>query len=79
MPTPYQIALLLTRLAAAVNLAGGVFSILGAVVIGALAAGGAAMFEGVAFTLLIYGFYGLCGGLGVLVFSTKIATYAAKF
>jgi uncharacterized phage infection (PIP) family protein YhgE len=79
MPTAYQIALLLTRLVAAVNLAGGVFSILGAVVIGVLVTSGATTFEGLAFTLLIYGFYGLCGGIGVLVFSSKIATFASKF
>ena len=78
MPTPYQIALLLARLLAALNLVAGAFLIAGAIIVAIIHMATAPMLDGVPYGLFNYGLFYLLAGVGILIFGKRIAIFAAK-
>ena len=77
MPTPYQIALLLSRMFACMSIAGGLAQIV-------ISVGFLQLFNsgtetgGFGYWLLTYGALELVGGIGILVAAKWIARFASK-
>jgi hypothetical protein len=78
MPSAYEIALLLARLIAAVNLVVGIFSIVGSAFAALVTGLVLPMFDGLAFNMLSYGVTYTIAGAGLLIFSKRIAMFASK-
>ncbi|MBA4098164.1 MAG: hypothetical protein C0484_15545 [Rhodospirillum sp.] len=78
MPTPYQFALLLVRLFAAMGIVAGVVLLVGSFVLGLTGFGAAKPLEGVPYSLICYGLLDLIGSIGTLLLAKKIATFAAQ-
>jgi hypothetical protein len=78
MPPIYDIALMLTRLCAAINLVAGLAAILGSFIGVVLEIAQVHILDGVGFTLISYGTSYFCVGVGLLLFSKPIAKFAAK-
>jgi hypothetical protein len=78
MPTPYHIALLLSRLFGCMGVASGLVQIVVAVVVAEFFVDGSQL-QGLPFMLLSYGLFQLTGGITILLVSKWIAGFAAKF